>query len=79
MLVPGNPVDIRLIEVNTNPCLEQPNKLLTMLIPRMLDDMLKIVLDPVFNTEPNGRNCVYPVDGYENDDNLWESILKLSN
>ncbi len=50
-----------------------------MLIPRMLDDMLKIVLDPVFNTEPNGRNCVYPVDGYENDDNLWESILKLSN
>ena len=34
-----------LIEVNTNPCLEESNKLLSMLIPRMLDDAFKLSLD----------------------------------
>lgn len=38
-----------LIEVNTNPCLEESNELLKKLLPRMLDDMLNIVLDPFFN------------------------------
>ena len=38
-----------LIEVNTNPCLEESNELLKNLLPRMLDDMLNIVLDPFFN------------------------------
>lgn len=37
-----------LIEVNTNPCLEESNELLRKLLPRMVDDMLNIVLDPVF-------------------------------
>ena len=40
----------KLIEANTNPCLEESNQLLKDLIPRMLDDMLKIVLDPLFGT-----------------------------
>ena len=55
---------MRLIEANTNPCLEEPNALLKMLIPRMLDDMLKIVLDPLFNGSSNGKNVVYPVTGH---------------
>lgn len=38
-----------LIEANTNPCLEESCYLLKKLLPRMLDDMLNIVLDPVFN------------------------------
>ena len=38
-----------LIEVNTNPCLEESNELLRKLLPRMLDDMLNVVLDPFFN------------------------------
>ena len=37
-----------LIEVNTNPCLEESNKLLRDLIPRMLDDGFKITLDLMF-------------------------------
>ena len=40
----------KMIEANTNPCLEESNQLLKDLIPRMLDDMLKIVLDPLFGT-----------------------------
>ena len=41
----------KLIEANTNPCLEESNQLLRDLIPRMLDDMMKITLDPLFETK----------------------------
>lgn len=37
-----------LIEINTNPCLEESNQLLRMLVPRMLDDAFKLTLDVVF-------------------------------
>ena len=37
-----------LIEVNTNPCLEESNQLLRDLIPRMLDDAFKLTLDVMF-------------------------------
>jgi D-alanine-D-alanine ligase-like ATP-grasp enzyme len=37
-----------LIEVNTNPCLEESNALLRKLLPRMVDDMFNVVLDPLF-------------------------------
>lgn len=37
-----------LIEVNTNPCLEESSPLLAMLIPRMLDDAFKLTLDVIF-------------------------------
>jgi hypothetical protein len=42
-----------LIEVNTNPCLEEANTLLKKLLPRMLDDMLNIVMDPLFGPGAN--------------------------
>ena len=38
-----------LIEVNTNPCLEESNSLLKSLLPRLLDDMFNVVVDPLFN------------------------------
>lgn len=44
--------ETRLIEVNTNPCLEEPNAILKTYLPRMADDMLRIVLDPLFGTLP---------------------------
>ena len=37
-----------LIEVNTNPCLELSSPLLARLIPNMLENALKIALDPMF-------------------------------
>ena len=37
-----------LIEVNTNPCLEESNQLLRDFIPRMLDDAFKLTLDVIF-------------------------------
>jgi tubulin--tyrosine ligase/tubulin polyglutamylase TTLL9 len=34
-----------LIEVNTNPCLEESSKLLERYLPRMVNDMLKLTVD----------------------------------
>ena len=36
------------IEVNTNPCIEESSNLLKMLLPRMIDDMMKLTLDVIF-------------------------------
>lgn len=43
-----------LIEVNTNPCLELSSPLLARLIPNMMENALRIVVDPLFQ----------PVEGY---------------
>jgi len=40
-----------LIEVNTNPYLGIPNDYIKVLLPNMLDDLFKLVLDPVFQPE----------------------------
>ena len=37
-----------LIEVNTNPCLELSSPLLARLIPNMMENALRIVVDPLF-------------------------------
>ena len=37
-----------LIEVNTNPCLEESSDLLKRLLPRMIEDMLRLTVDVVF-------------------------------
>jgi len=39
-----------LIEVNTNPCLEESSKLLECLLPRMVDDMFRLTIDKVFQS-----------------------------
>ena len=37
-----------MIEVNTNPCLEESSNLMKELIPRMIEDMLKLTVDLIF-------------------------------
>lgn len=38
-----------LIEVNTNPCIEESSKVLKVLLPRMIEDMLKLSVDQYFS------------------------------
>ncbi len=40
--------NVWLIEVNTNPCIEESSPLLAQLIPRMLDDAFKMTVDALF-------------------------------
>lgn len=39
-----------LIEVNTNPCLEESSGVLREYLPRMVDDMLKLTVDTLFES-----------------------------
>jgi len=40
--------NVWLIEVNTNPALGETAKYLEQLIPRMIDDLMKLTVDKVF-------------------------------
>jgi len=57
-----------LIEVNTNPCIELSNKWLSSIIPRMLDDAMKLTIDKIFYR----KKCLkedaesFSVEGYSN-------------
>lgn len=61
-----------LIEINTNPCIEESSELLKMLLPRMIEDMMKLTIDVVFpknrlkkrqNKEPMSPNKNQPKQG----------------
>ena len=45
-----------------------------MLIPRMLDDMFKLTLDKLFNLKPSQTRVDHPVDGYVDNENMWELL-----
>ena len=65
-----------LIEVNTNPCIEESSTLLGQLIPRLLDDAFKFTLDKIF---PHGQQLPgLHVDNYEDDENMWELLGDLA-
>ena len=68
-----------LIEVNTNPCLEESSDLLRMLLPRMIgrlikivDDAFKLTVDCVFPGRKKEK--VYAVTGYSDTENMWEYL-----
>ena len=54
---------IWLIEVNTNPFLGTPNKDMTVLVPQMIDDMIKIAVDPY--CKPRTKPANYDQNGFE--------------
>ena len=80
-----------LIEVNLNPGLEESSPLIKMIIPRMLDDALRLTVDKEFNTVylfkgverrsfENNYNyeSPFPVNGYTNSENLFSFICDLN-
>ena len=70
-----------LIEVNTNPCLEESSALLKMLLPRMVDDALKLTVDQVFPRKSKdwvgNEQSNYSVKGYSNNENMWEYLIQI--
>ena len=74
-----------LIEINTNPCLEESSKLLKQLIPRMINDAFKLTLDSLFPPLPEFAEAMpescdkFSVDNYADSVNMWgERLLKLN-
>ena len=75
-----------LIEVNTNPWIEESSNLLEKYIPRMIDDALWLTIDKnwvqksAFPWDENQKCRVspFPIPNYEDTKNLWKQILNLS-
>ncbi len=68
-----------LLEVNTNPGLEESSPLIKMLVPRMIDDALRLTVDDVFNSKYNfdmseGYQSPFTVDNVKNSENMWDYI-----
>lgn len=85
-------LNLVLIEVNTNPCLEESNNLLRNMVPRMLDDMLNLTLDPIFNSGESKYKSSFKLagdiftcdqggsgshPGYADDVNLFKHIYTI--
>ena len=71
-----------LIEINTNPGLEISSPLIKKLVPRMIDDAFRLTIDVDYETKylkeryDKYGNYLSPfhVDGYNDDENLYELI-----
>ena len=74
--------NVFLIEINSNPGLEISSEIIKMLVPRMIDDALRLTVDNVFKSDydkewknEKGEYCSkYHVKGYKDEDNLWEFV-----
>ena len=74
-----------LIEINTNPGLEISSPLIKKLVPRMIDDAFRLTIDNYFGTkfskdryDKDGKYISpFPVDNYNNSENLFELIGSL--
>jgi len=69
-----------LLEINTNPGYEESSPLIKMLVPRMIDDAMKLTIDKEFETmykssEQNISN--FFVDGYSSEENMWLKIKTI--
>ena len=74
-----------LLEINTNPGLEISSPLISKLIPRMIDDALRLTIDEVFGTiysadryGKDGFISPFHVDGYSDNENMFEFIVDLN-
>lgn len=43
--------NVWIIEVNTNPCIEESSPILKVLLPRMLDDAFKLTIDQMLKID----------------------------
>jgi hypothetical protein len=67
-----------LLEVNTNPGLEESSPLIKMLVPRMIDDAFKLTIDKLGNGKMYiKRKSLFSVEGYSDDENMWEKFKVL--
>jgi len=79
---------IWLLEINDNPGLSESSPLIKILVPRMIDDAFRLTLDKLFNTV-YADGCLdpitleykskFPVEGYSDNENIFEFICNVSN
>ncbi len=65
--------NVYLLEVNTNPGLEESSPIIKSLVPRMIDDSFRLTIDRVFKMQEH--ESPFDVEGYTSDENLWEFVV----
>ncbi len=75
-------LNVNILEVNTNPGLEESSPLIRSIVPRMIDDALRLTIDDAFyESEKPMNNSEYlspfPLDGYTASENLWSLVVDL--
>ena len=46
-----------------------------MLVPRMIDDALRLTIDKTFERKDKYKNCSqFHVDNYKDEENMWQKI-----
>ena len=72
-----------LLEINTNPGLEESSPLIKMLVPRMINDALRLTIDKSFeNQDGNDKKknlSKFHVDGYNDEENMWLKLKTKKN
>lgn len=67
-----------LLEINTNPGLEESSPLIKMLVPRMINDALRLTIDKSFEnqdvSDKKKNLSKFHVDGYNDEENMWMKL-----
>ena len=64
-----------LLEINTNPGYEESSPLIKMLVPRLIDDALRLTIDKAFERNDKNKNISkFSVEGYSDEENMWQKI-----
>ena len=69
-----------LLEINTNPGYEESSPLIKMLVPRMIDDAMKLTIDKEFETTyktNETQQSNFFVEGYSSEENMWLKIKTI--
>ena len=69
-----------LLEINTNPGYEESSPLIKSLVPRMIDDAMRLTIDKEFETtykSSDQKSSNFVVDGYLSDENMWLKIKTI--
>ena len=74
-----------ILEINNNPGLGISSPVIKKIIPRMLDDAFRLTIDKVFDTrydescfdENRKYKSRFPIDGYQNDENIFEFLCNI--
>ena len=75
-----------ILEINSNPGLGISSPVIERLVPRMLDDAFRLTIDKLFETkyddsviEPNTQEYIskYHIDGYKDNENIFEFICNV--
>ena len=74
-----------ILEINSNPGLGISSPVILKLVPRMVDDALRLTIDKIFETKYS-KDCFdsegkfkskYPLDGFRDDENIFEFLTNV--